>query len=310
VHRIEVKTHMGAAEIDAVRGLLDAAAVADGHAPLDEHAWLDLVEGGREGFAGLVAWEQGHDHPVGYAQVTRGSGSWALEFVVDPHHRLPGNTVGLDLVKAAAGVIAEAGGGHVHMWVPQVRAADAQIASAIGLAPGRVLYQMRRPLPVEADLYNGLERLPTRPFVVGEDEDAWLEVNNRAFHWHPEQGGWDLETIKQREAEPWFDPDGFLLHENADGRLDGFCWTKVHADTDPPLGEIYVIASDPAAVSPVPALGRRLVLAGLEHLYGEGLNWGMLYVDAENAKAVKLYVDLAFVVNHIDQAFVGDIPAA
>jgi mycothiol synthase len=310
VHRIEVKTHMGAAEIDAVRGLLDAAAVADGHAPLDEHAWLDLVQGGREGFAGLVAWEQGHDHPVGYAQVTRGSASWALEFVVDPHHRVPGNTVGLDLVVAAARVIAEAGGGHVHMWVPQAREEHAQIASAIGLSPGRVLYQMRRPLPIEADLYDGLEPLTTRPFVVGTDEDAWLEVNNRAFHWHPEQGGWDLETIKEREAEPWFDPNGFLLHENSEGQLDGFCWTKVHADTKPPLGEIYVIASDPAAVSPVPALGRRLVLAGLEHLYGAGLGWGMLYVDAENAKAVKLYVDLGFVVNHLDQAFVGDIPAA
>ena len=52
---------MGAAEIEAVRGLLDAASIADGHAPLDEHAWLDLVQGGREGFAGLVAWEAGHD---------------------------------------------------------------------------------------------------------------------------------------------------------------------------------------------------------------------------------------------------------
>jgi mycothiol synthase len=136
-----------------------------------------------------------------------------------------------------------------------------------------------------------------------------LEVNNRAFHWHPEQGGWDLATLKQREAEPWFDPAGFLLHDDTDGHVDGFCWTKIHANVDPPLGEIYVIAVDPEPRIPFPGLGRQLVIAGLDYLFGRGLRLGMLYVDAGNARAVKLYVDLGFVINHLDQAYVGDIPA-
>jgi mycothiol synthase len=302
VHRIEVKTHIGGPDIEALRGLLEAVTVADAHAPLDEHAWLDLVQGGREGFAGLVAWESEHDHPVGYAQVTRGAGSWALEYAVDPHHRVPGNTIGQDLVQAAARVIATEGGGHVHMWVNQPRPEHDRIAASIGLTPGRVLYQMRRPLPAPSEG----PILETRPFRVGQDEDAWLEVNNRAFKWHPEQGGWDLDTLKQREAEPWFDPAGFLLHPNKEGLLDGFCWTKVHADHDPPLGEIYVIAVDPDAPRQ-PGLGRQLVLAGLDHLFREGLQTGMLYVDASNARAVKLYVDMGFVINHLDRAYVGDI---
>jgi mycothiol synthase len=312
VHRIEVKHHLVGGDIEAVRGLLDAATAADAHAPLDEHAWLDLVQGGREGFAGLVAWEEGHDHPVGYAQVSRGSGTWALEYVVDPHHRVPGNTIGEDLVRAAADVIASAGGGHVHMWVNQPRAAHDRIARSIGLVPGRVLYQMRLPLPIEhAAPEAGAPLLPfvTTPFVVGQDEEEWLEVNNRAFDWHPEQGGWDLATLKERESEPWFDPAGFLLHRDPTGRLDGFCWTKVHPDTQPPLGEIYVIAADPAAPNREPGLGRKLVEAGLDHLYEQGLHMGMLYVDADNVRAVKLYVDMGFVVNHLDQAYVGDIPS-
>jgi mycothiol synthase len=307
VHRIEVKRQMAGGDIEAVRGLLQAATHADAHAPLDEHAWLDLVQGGREGFAGLVAWEDDHDHPVGYAQVSRGSGSWALEFVVDPHHRVPGNTIGLDLVEAAAAIIASEGGGHVHMWVNQPRPEHDRIATAIGLTPGRVLYQMRRPLPVEESLRPEGPALTTRPFQVGSDEEAWLEVNNRAFHWHPEQGGWTEETIKAREVQPWFDADGFLLYEPEDdpGRLAGFCWTKVH---NPSLGEIYVVAVDPDFTGR--GLGRQLTLAGLGYLASKGLSEAMLYVDATNAPAVKLYVELGFTVNHIDRAYTGDIAPA
>jgi mycothiol synthase len=315
VHHIETKTHLERGDVEAVRGLLDAATAADAHAALDEHAWLDLAQGGRGDFAGLVAWEEGHGHPVGYAQVTRGAGSWALEFVVDPHHRVPGNTIGLDLVRAATQIIASEGGGHVHMWVNQPRPEHDRIAAAVGLRPGRVLYQMRRPLPVPESLRHdgradGVQSVTTRSFRVGVDEDAWLEVNNRAFDWHPEQGGWDRATLQQREAEPWFDAPGFLLHDDAEGHLDGFCWTKIHKDTDPPLGEIYVIAVDPLRRERRPGLGRRLVLAGLDYLHGRGLDVGMLYVDADNSPAVKLYVDLGFVINHLDQAYVGDIPPA
>src|SRR5438093_684186 len=141
---------MGRGDIAAVSALLDVAESVDGHRPLGEHQWLDLVQGGRKGFAGLVAWEPGHDHPVAYAQVT-----------------------------------------------------------------------------------------------------------HRAFRDLPEQGAWDLEPIRNREKQPWFDPDGFLLYEQ-DGRLAGFCWTKVHKDHDPPLGEIYVIGADPDFEGH--GLGKRLVL--------------------------------------------------
>jgi mycothiol synthase len=302
--RIEVKRHMQTDDIAAVSELLDIAAVEDHHRALGEHQWLDLVHGGRAGFAGLVAWEEGHDHPVGYAQVSRGEGNWAVEFVVDPHHREDnGSEIGTELLTAAMAIVADEGGGHVHLWMPKPAPWQEQVAESVGLKRGRDLLQMRRPLPLDGSL---IWQLDVRPFVVGKDEEAWLDVNNRAFAWHPEQGGWSVETIKAREAEPWFDPEGFLLHER-DGRLAGFCWTKVHADVDPPLGEIYVIAVDPDFHGH--GLGRALVLAGLDHLASKGLRHGMLYVDGTNEHAIELYRRLGFGVDHVDRAYTGDVPA-
>ncbi|HUP84343.1 MAG TPA: mycothiol synthase [Acidimicrobiales bacterium] len=304
MHHLEVKRQMRADDIAAVSTLLDVAANADGHRPLGDHQWLDLVHGGRRGFAGLVAWEPGHDHPVGYAQLTRGlSGNWALEYVVDPHHRaMDGVAIGGDLLREAVDIVRAEGGGHVHLWVPKPSDDSDTIASSAGLSRGRDLLQMRRPLPVEGESWDRSTTL--RPFVPGTDEEAWLEVNNRAFHWHPEQGGWDVGTVKERESEAWFDPSGFLLHER-DGRLAGFCWTKVHAGHEPPLGEIYVIAVDPDFHGL--GLGRTLVLAGLDHLASAGLRVGMLYVDADNDPAVALYRKLGFDVDHVDRAYTGDI---
>jgi len=293
---------MGESDIAEVSQLLHEVTVADEHRPLGEHKWLDLVHGGRTGFAGFVARDGTRGPLVGYAQLSRGHRTWGLEVVVRPDHRGPEASVGADLVRAAMDEIARLGGGHVHLWVPKPTPATDAMAEAAGLARGRDLYQMRRPLPLE----DPSPRVPTRPFVVGQDEAAWLEVNNRAFAAHPEQGDWTLDTLLEREAEPWFDPDGFLLHER-DGRLVASCWTKVHDDHDPPLGEIYVISVDPDAQGL--GLGLALVLSGLDHLAAAGLGTAMLYVDSANNAAVKLYRALGFEVDHVDRAYTGDVPA-
>jgi len=299
---VEVKRQLGSGDIEAVSVLLDAASAHDGHHALGDHQWLDLVNGGREGFAGIVAWSAAKTTdptPIGYAELTRDGPSWALEYVIDPQWRHDPEVAG-DLLREARAVVAEAGGGHLHLWRSNPTPDTDAAAEAIGLRRGRDLLQLRRPLPVGE--HGDIE---VRTFIPGRDEEAWLEVNNRAFEWHPEQGGWDLSIIKSREAEPWFDPAGFFLHEEG-GRLAGFCWTKVHADHAPPLGEIYVIAVDPDFGGR--GLGRALTLAGLDHLARAGLTVGMLYVDASNTTARALYEHLGFTLNHIDRAYTGDIP--
>lgn len=290
---------MGESDVAEVSDLLSAVSAADGHRPLGEHKWLDLVHGGRKGFAGFVAREGESGPLVGYAQLSHGHRTWGVEVVVPADKRTPDECVAEDLLSAALAEVGRQGGGHVHLWVPKPTPWWDDTASSCGLRRGRDLLQMRRDLPVEG----GAASVEVRPFVSGEDEAAWLEVNNRAFASHPEQGDWTLDTLLEREGEPWFEPEGFLLHER-DGRLAAFCWTKVHSG-DPPVGEIYVIGVDPDFQGK--GLGRELVLAGLAHLADEGLRVGMLYVDAANSPAVGLYEALGFTVDHTDRAYTGDV---
>jgi mycothiol synthase len=167
------------------------------------------------------------------------------------------------------------------------------MADAHDLTLRREVQRVGRDLPVGEPW-----TLDVRPFRVGEDEEAWLAVNNRAFAWHPDQGGWTLADITAREAEPWFDPEGFLLHER-DGRLVAFCWTKVHGAEDPPLGEIFVIGVDPDAGGA--GIGRAIVLAGLDHLAGRGLRDAMLYVESTNTRARAVYDRLGFTPVGVDR---------
>jgi mycothiol synthase len=199
------------------------------------------------------------------------------------------------VVRAAAEAEADAlelvvtGAGEVH---------DA-MAAANGFALHREILRLGRDLPVTEPW-----SLAVRPFRPGADDEAWLAVNNRAFAWHPDQGGWTRADLEARMAEPWFDPAGFLVHDE-DGRLAGFCWTKVHAHERPPLGEIFVIAVDPDFAGR--GLGRGLVVAGLDHLAGLGLRDAILYVESSNTPARRLYDDLGFTVRAADRWWRRDL---
>src|ERR1700728_3396938 len=119
MHHVEIKRRMGESDIAEVSELLHEVTVADGHRPLGEHKWLDLVHGGRTGFAGFVAREGSEGPLIGYAQLSRGHNTWGVEVVIHPDHRKPDAEVGVSLLTAALGAVAREGGGHVHLWVPK-----------------------------------------------------------------------------------------------------------------------------------------------------------------------------------------------
>ena len=139
----------------------------------------------------------------------------------------------------------------------------------------------------------------------GPDDDAeLLRVNNAAFAWHPEQGGWTPDDVAERRSEPWFDADGlFLAFDGQTDKLVGFHWTKVHLD-QPGLGEVYVLGVDPNEQTR--GLGRALTLVGLHYL-AERLDNShatvMLYTEAHNIAAVSMYRRLDFDVSGVDTAY-------
>lgn len=304
---------MNADNMHDVTELIDAAWRADGTRPLNDHLWLDLRDGGREGFAGIIAREEGRSHIVGYCQVSRGNESWALDLIVHPHDRYDTLEIAPELMRTALEVVATEGGGHVHWWVFEPNSAHQQIATAVGLRPGRRLLQMRRPLPLSIAELAEVEGFSVETFRPGIDETEWLALNNAAFARHPEQGGWTAETLTSRMRQEWFDPSGFVLHRH-NGSLVGFCWTKIHRDashvhggTPGTLGEIYVIAVDPALSGR--GLGRKMAIAGLVAARRNGATEAMLYVDAGNTPAVSMYTALGFTVHHEEHSFIGDVAA-
>lgn len=285
---VRVLSEIDPAATAGVRALAEAAERADGREPFSEQFLLNLRGGPREGVTHLVA---GADGTVaGYAQLDGTS----AELAVHPDHRRRG--LGAALLAELTGRAPK-----IDVWAHGDLPAAAALAQSHDLERARVLWQMRRtadagPLP-ELTVPEGVT---IRPFAVGEDEAEFLRVNNAAFDWHPEQGGWAVEQVREREAEAWFDPEGFLLAVDAAGTLLGYHWTKVHPPTatEPSMGEVYVLGVDPAAHGR--GLGRVLTLAGLHHLAGRGLDTVLLYVEADNAPAVRVYEKLGFAVHTSD----------
>jgi mycothiol synthase len=278
-----------AAEAAGVLASAAAAERADGVFPLSEDVVLRVRGGGEPaGRRHLLSYAEDRTL-AGYAFLDPVDGSG--ELFVHPARRRRGHGTAL---------LAAAGAGPLGFWAHGDEPGAQAFAVRNGFQRARVLWQMRRsltePLP-DVPLPAGVTMRPFRP---GHDEQGWLAVNARAFAHHPEQGRWTLDDLRLREAEPWFEPAGFLLAVDLEDTLLGFHWTKVHAATglEPAIGEIYVLGVDPGGHRR--GLGAALSVAGLRHLAGLGLTAALLYVDESNPAAVALYRRLGFEIFKTD----------
>lgn len=300
MRRVEIVSRPEGPLHDRLVSAVATIAATSGRPALSDHLWLDLLAGGAPGFRIVTVSEPdgASDRVLAVAQTSAANEGLVMEVAstpgVDP-------AIALDAADTLLDAVARSGGGAVTWWVDDADDAVRALAAAFGLAPTRALHEMRRPLP-----HPDRSAVATRSFVPGADDAAFLAVNNRAFAGHGEQGGWTPDTLALRMHEAWFDPDGFRLYEE-DDRLLGFCWTKVHDDETPPIGEIYVIAVDPDGHGR--GLGRALTLAGLDSLSDRGIGMANLYVDAANDAAVGLYTHLGFEVHRTRAAFSGTLEA-
>ncbi|WP_344127171.1 mycothiol synthase [Saccharopolyspora halophila] len=294
-------------EASEVMRLLDTTEAADGVAPVGEHVILrlkahrDLSEQIEPVQADVrsehfVVRDAGGTL-IAYAHLDTehedAAGQLVAELAVHPEHRRQG--AGTRLVEALlerAQLSAEPAedSGRLRIWSHGEHPGALRLAERYGMHRPRELWRMGRELAEpelpEADPPEGVS---IRTFSPGEDEAAVVAVNHKAFSWHPEQGGMTEEELRTKEGEDWFDPAGFFLAVDERAQLLGFHWTKVHPDG---TGEVYVVGVDPDAQGG--GLGRSLTVAGLRHLRDTGRSRVMLYVEADNVPAVRVYQRLGF----------------
>jgi mycothiol synthase len=284
----------------AVLELVRRAAEEDGVSPLSEHVMLHLRYGGDPRARNVLLWHEGELAGYAHLDPTDPVEGPAGEMVIDPAMR--GSGLGLRLTGA---LTAEAGDAGLRLWAHGDLPAAARLAAAAGFTRSRALWQMRRSLQARIGRPQLADGITVRTFKPGQDEDAWVSLNHRAFSRHPEQGAWTRADLDMREREPWFDKAGFFLAER-DGDLVGFHWTKIHGGNEElghaaagtlghgheAIGEVYVVGVDPSARGT--GLGRALTLIGLRYLRSRGLAQVMLYVDETNTAAIGLYESLGF----------------
>jgi mycothiol synthase len=287
--------HLNPTQQTQVLALIAAASNHDGVTPVSEHVLLHLRHGGDKADTHFIAEKGGL--VIGYAHLdlTDQVEGPSAELVVDPDHRKRG--IGQSLLAA----VQERAGVKLRLWSHGDLLGAKSFAKEFGFTRARTVIQMRRllndPIPELS------KKVTIRNFLPGIDNEEWMALNNRAFARHPEQGNWSPHDLEERTQEEWFDPQGFLIAEE-NGEMTGFCWTKIHgrhshkhSHSEPehdhdPIGEIYIIGVEPKFAGR--GIGKAVTIAGLRHLRYQGIFSVMLYVDADNHAAIKLYQSLGF----------------
>lgn len=295
---------LDAAGVEHAHRLVADATVVDGVAPLSEQAVLAIDAAERTDD------DAAHVRHVistaGYANITPGRDGEPsmIEAVIDPELRRRGHGRALlDSAFAEAREVSDADGPSPRAWAHGDLPGAQALAASMGLRKKRELLQLRRDVAADGSDLPPLVVDPSielRTYSGPDDDGEILRVNNAAFEWHPEQGGWSSAQIDERTSADWFDPAGLFLAYDVDdpSTLLGFHWTK-RQDAD--LGEVYIVGVDPAAQGR--GLGRMLTLAGLHYFADRRIGTVMLYVEGDNTAALHTYERLGFARYAVDVAY-------
>jgi mycothiol synthase len=289
--------------VEDVATLDASASAADGHRSMGEHVVAELRAGAvTMPHAGFAARSQNEGTLLGYAHLSERATplGWRLDVVVDPAHRRDG--IGSRLVAAALDRARADDGQRVHLWCWNARPErhdHERLAARSGMHPAQTIERMSAPLPLSRTAGRSRDLGPgitLRPFRPGQDNHAWLDAHNEIFADHPDAGGWNEDDLAWQLAETWFDPEGFIVAEDAVG-IAGYCWMKLESEA------AWVYFLGVLARERGTGLGRVLAVAGAEWAAGRGARTCLLYVDPGNAAAVNTYRSLGFEPDHRDVAY-------
>ena len=286
--------HLSQSQQLSVLELIKAATDLDGVPPIAEHVLLHLRHGGDKSDSHLVI--EKDNQVIAYAHLDKTDlvAGPSVEAVVHPKYR--GQGFGTQLLKEAITICGE----KTRIWSHGDLFQAQSIATTLKLERLWANLQMSKKL---LKIEKVTSKYLIRSFLPGIDDEAFLELNNKVFTDHPDQGGWSKSDLAVRVNEEWFDEKGFFVCEDK-GELIGFCWTKIHGahthshegnETDhghEAIGEIYVLAVDPSCKGN--GIGKDLTTTGLYYLKYQGLSSAMLYVGVENKPAFNLYKSLGF----------------
>ena len=289
--------HLSDVQQVLVLELINRTTHHDGTPPIAEHILLHLRYGGDKADSHLLV--EKDNQVIGYAHLDQTDlvAGPSVELVVDPTHR--GQGVGQQLLGAAIKICGE----NLRLWVHGEQEAALNLATSFNFEKIRTVLQMSKSLSDIQQLPAIDKEIQIRSFLPGIDSNEWLELNNKVFKDHPEQGGWQLSDLNHRLSEEWFDEKGFFIVEKNE-KVIGSTWTKVHGEHShhhdseenshphPAIGEIYITAVDPAYAGL--GIGKALTITALNYLKHQGLTDAMLYVDFDNKAALRLYISLGF----------------
>ena len=294
--------HLSDTQQSLVLELINRTTNHDGTPPIAEHILLHLRYGGDKADSHLLV--EKDNQVIGYAHLDQTDlvAGPSVELVVDPSHR--GAGVGKALLSEAIKIC----GKTLRLWVHGEQEAAHSLAASFNFEKIRTVMQMSKSLIDIQPLPKIDKEIIIRSFLPGIDSDTWLELNNKVFRDHPEQGGWQLSDLNHRLSEEWFDEKGFFIVEK-NKQVIASTWTKVHGahshdhDGDashahPALGEIYITAVDPGYAGL--GIGKALTITALNYLKYQGLADAMLYVDFDNKAALNLYNSLGFKISSKD----------
>jgi len=286
--------HLSQTQQVSVLELIKSATDLDGVPPIAEHVLLHLRHGGDKSDSHLVI--EKDNQVIAYAHLDKTDlvAGPSVEAVVHPKYRSQG--FGTQLLNEAIRIC----GDKTRIWSHGDLSQAQSIAVSLKLERLWANLQMSKKL---VEIEEITSKYSIRSFLPSIDDEAFLELNNKIFVDHPDQGGWSKSDLQVRVNEEWFDEKGFFVCEDK-GKLIGFCWTKIHGahthshegnEVDhghEAIGEIYVLAVDPAYKGQ--GIGKDLTTTGLNYLKYQGLNSTMLYVGVENKAALNLYTSLGF----------------